>query len=212
MICIILSNVIFANPKLKDRVILSLGKSFTSNDFYTVNTIADMHFDMGLGWRLDAVYEHEVYPNIFVFGGAGVMWHSQHIDINQHHRDPTVSMSANLYDSEHHTRSYLSLSGGGMVKIDESLNQKLQVYLPLGMYNMLGISRRYATDAQTTTQNLNFQSWFWGIYSGFIIDYSMSKNTSVRLAPTFTQFFTQYPHYTGSQHSFDVSVGVVFGF
>jgi hypothetical protein len=211
LIALLSCNVSFSQ-NLRKHLALTTGPAFTSNDFYTVNTVADMHFDVGTGWRFDVQYEQEVYPNIIVFGSIGGGWHFQEIRINQHHRDPRIDFEANLYDVENHLRSYFTASGGFMLKIDESKNQKLQVYLPVGMRNLLGVSRAYNVDYQLTRQSLNFESWFWGLYSGFIIDYQPLDNFGFRISPTYTQFFTQYSHYTGRQHSFDLSVGVVFGF
>jgi hypothetical protein len=201
-----------SQQSLEKRLSITTGPSIIPTDFYTVNTIADMHFDVGTGWRLDIQYEQEVYPNIIVFGNVGGGWHFQEIRINQHHRNPSIDFEANLYDVENHIRSYFTASGGFMLKIDESKNQKLQVYLPVGMRNLLGVSRGYNADYQLLSQSLNFESWFWGLYSGFIVDYNFLDNVGLRISPTYTQFFTQYPHYTGRQHSFDLNVGVVFGF
>ena len=202
----------FSQQPLENRLSITTGSTFINNDFYTVNTVADMHFDVGLGWRFDVQYEHEVYTNIFVFGGLGLAWHRQHIDINQHHRDPSIPFEDERYDQERHNRTYGSAFGGLMLKIDESKNKKLKVYAPLGMYNLFGLSRSYSNPESNVPGNLNFESWFWGLYTGLILDYELAKNVHLRLAPTYTHFFTQYPHYTGTQNSVDVSVGVVFGF
>lgn len=204
------SFTLFSQIKPNKYLTITSGPSFVSSDFYTVNTIADMDFNSQRSWRFDVQYEHELFNNFYIYTSLGLTWHRQVIHVNQHHRNTTIPFNAFRYDQEKHTRLYSSISGGVMLKVFEMKNEKLNIYLPIGMHNIIGLSRTYEVNNSGLKNNLDFESWFWGISSGFLLDCELLRWVSLRLSPTYIHFLSQYPHYTGSQYSFALNFGLVF--
>jgi hypothetical protein len=191
---------------------LSAGWAGVSNDFYTVNTIGDVRFDGVTGLRFDAQYGYRVHKRVQLVAGLGVARHKQAIRIHRHHSEPLIPPTAENFVNEISRRTYLSFTTGANILLSESLaGEKLSVSLPIGFQNLLGAYRTIATDGNNP-EFIGFQSWFWGLYTGIALDYQIKEGVALRLSPQFTQFFTQYPHYIGSQYSFDVSVGFVVAF